>query len=80
MRFFATSPLILIALLVLYYWDVNYNNGALSDNLISMGRFTWSLVTPLVAKDIIVFGMGFCVGYAVRSMISRWRRRRGRRR
>jgi hypothetical protein len=28
----------LIVLSVLYYWDVNYNNGKLSDGLISMER------------------------------------------
>jgi len=28
----------LIGLAALYYWDVNYNNGRLSDGLISMER------------------------------------------
>jgi hypothetical protein len=29
---------LLVVLAVLYYWDVNYNNGKLSDGLISMER------------------------------------------
>jgi hypothetical protein len=34
MRIFAT---LLIALAVLYLWDVNYNNGTLSDGVIRLG-------------------------------------------
>jgi hypothetical protein len=33
MRFFVA---LLIVLAVLYFWDANYNNGALSDGLILM--------------------------------------------
>ena len=29
---------LLIVLSVLYFWDVEYNHGTLSDGLISMGR------------------------------------------
>jgi hypothetical protein len=29
---------LLIVLAVLYYWDVNYNNGALSDGVVRMGQ------------------------------------------
>jgi hypothetical protein len=29
---------LLIVLAVLYFWDINYNNGTLSDGLRSMGR------------------------------------------
>jgi hypothetical protein len=35
MRIFAA---LLIVLAVLYFWDVNYNHGTLSDGLISMER------------------------------------------
>jgi hypothetical protein len=29
---------LLVVLAVLYFWDVEYNNGALSDGLVRMGR------------------------------------------
>ena len=35
MRIFAA---LLIVLAVLYFWDVNYNRGALSDGVIHMGQ------------------------------------------
>jgi hypothetical protein len=35
MRFFVA---LLIALAVLYFWDANYNNSALSEGVIRMGR------------------------------------------